>query len=85
MSKEEKLIQRLLTIPSDFKFGELKTLLGRLGFAVTHRGKTSGSRVAFLHTESKVIVRIHKPHPNDELPKAALKEVVAILEENKMI
>lgn len=85
MSKEEKLIRRLLNIPSDFTFGELKTLLGRLGFEQTNKGKTSGSRVAFLHKEKKAIVRIHKPHPNSELPKAALKEVVATLEEYNMI
>lgn len=30
-------------------------------------GKTSGSRVAFINLKTKHIIRIHKPHPGNEL------------------
>ena len=85
MSKEEKLKQRLLTIPSDFTVGELITLLKRLGFRISNKGATSGSRIAFLNDKTKDIIRIHKPHPRNELGKATLKDVVAQLKDKKFI
>ncbi|MDR1023265.1 MAG: hypothetical protein LBL94_08360 [Prevotellaceae bacterium] len=49
MSTKEKLIKRFLTLPKDFTFDELLKLLRALGFAMSNKGKTSGSRVKFTH------------------------------------
>jgi hypothetical protein len=85
MSKEEKLKQKLLTLPKDFTFDELSTLLRRLGFDVSNKGATSGSRVAFINKETKDIIRVHKPHPQKEVNISALKEVRDILIEKNFI
>ncbi len=85
MSKEEKLKQRLLSIPSDFTVNELTTLLKRLGFRISNKGATSGSRIAFVNDETKDIIRIHKPHPRKEIGKTALKDVVNQLKDKKFI
>ena len=67
MSKDEKLLQRLLSRPKDFSYNELRRLLESLGYVETTSGKTSGSRVAFIEAETKHIIRLHKPHPGNEL------------------
>ncbi len=85
MSKREKLLKRLLSIPSDFTFEELKSLLDGMGFKMSNKGKTSGSRVAFLHHEKQLIVRVHKPHPTKIMGKTALKNVVEFLKEKNLI
>ena len=45
MSKKEKLINRFLSMPSDFHYNEVVKLLGYYGFEEVRKGKTSGSRV----------------------------------------
>lgn len=44
-------------------------MLKRFGYTEIKTGKTSGSRVAFYHNEKKHIIRIHKPHSQDNLKK----------------
>lgn len=67
MSKAEKLIKRFLSKPTDFTYGELETLLRSFGYKEVKMGKTSGARVAFIHDETKHMIRLHKPHPRPEL------------------
>ena len=47
MSRLEKALQRLKSIPKDYTYSEAKYLLGQLGFIEDNKGKTSGSRVMF--------------------------------------
>ncbi len=49
MSKKEKLLTRLLQRPKDFSYGELKSLLNGMNYEEFNKGKTSGSRVAFVN------------------------------------
>ncbi len=51
MSSKDKLISRFLTLPSDFTFEELERLLTIFGYAISNKGKTSGSRVVFKDKE----------------------------------
>ena len=67
MSKIEKLIKRFFSKPKDFTFQELKALLNAFDYIDDNQGKTSGSRIAFINYKTKHIIRIHKPHPGDEL------------------
>jgi hypothetical protein len=65
MSKHDKLLKRFLNRPKDFTYNELKTLLNGLGYIEFNKGATSGSRVSFLHSISKHIICLHKPHPSN--------------------
>jgi len=47
MTKKDKLLERFLSMPKDFSYQELKTLLNSLGYEESNLGKTSGSRVLF--------------------------------------
>lgn len=76
MSKKDKLVKRLLERPSDFSYDEAKTLLGRLGYKEDKRGRTSGARVAFVNDETKHILRMHKPHPENILKKYQLEQMI---------
>ena len=85
MTKKDKLLERFLTFPNDFTFDELKTLLESMGFEVENKGKTSGSRVAFVHINFKKHILIHKPHPSKIINKIYLKQIKVELTLNQII
>lgn len=85
MSKKEKLVDRLLSIPSDFTWDELVKVLASYGYEEFNKGKTSGSRRKFIDENKNIISGIHKPHPGNIVKKYALREVVAQLKEKGKI
>jgi hypothetical protein len=84
LSKKAKLIAKLLSRHKDFTFEELATLLNFLGFRQSNAGKTSGSRVAFSN-DANDYIRLHKPHPGNELKSYQVDEIITILEERGYI
>lgn len=48
ISKVEKEIKKLKSMPKDFTYNEAKKILNNLGFHEDNKGKTSGSRVCFI-------------------------------------
>ncbi|MGE5614830.1 MAG: type II toxin-antitoxin system HicA family toxin [Bacillota bacterium] len=85
MSQKEKLIKRLLSRPNDFAYREVKSLLSDFGYFEDNRGRTSGSRVAFVHTETKHIIRFHKPHPGNTLKMYQVDELIETLKAQGVI
>ena len=77
MSKKEKLIERLKSNPKDFTFSEMQTALESLGFIISYKGKTSGSRVLFM--KDNIPISLHKPHLRKELLEYQIKQVLEIL------
>jgi len=80
MSKTEKLVQRLLSVPKDFTWEELIKVLALYGYAELKKGKTGGSRRKFAD-EQKNIISLHKPHPSNIIKEYAIKDVIAHLKE----
>jgi hypothetical protein len=85
MTKKDKLLERFLALPNDFTFDELKSLLESMGFEVENKGKTSGSRVAFIHINFRRHILIHKPHPSKIINKIYLKQIKMELTLKKII
>lgn len=85
MSKFEKLIDRLQRKPKDFTYEELKNVLTGLGYSESNKGKTSGSRVAFINVETNHILRIHKPHPQNIIKAYALEYIINELKTQKKL
>ena len=85
MSKFEKLTGRLQQKPKNFTYEELKTVLTGLGYSESNKGKTSGSRVAFINAETKHILRIHKPHPQNIIKAYALEYIINELKTKKKL
>ncbi len=76
MSKFEKAKKRILCIPADYSYAELKYLLGKLGYCEYNKGKTSGSRIKFYRELDKKIIMLHKPHPGDIMDRGAVEDIV---------
>jgi hypothetical protein len=83
MGKKEKLILKLKSVPKDFTYLEMQTILNSLGFRKSKSGKTGGSRVTFIKDNVPII--LHKPHPRKELPEYQIKQVLEILERDGLI
>ena len=83
MGRQEKLIERLKSNPKDLTFDEMQNVLESLGFVMSNKGKTSGSRVKFLKDNIPII--LHKPHPRKELLEYQIKQVLEILEKEDLI
>lgn len=81
----EKAIERLLSVPSDYTYNELSSLLKRLGYEEKSKGKTSGSRVLFYNPSNESIIMLHKPHPGSIMPKGTIKNVIKNLKEKEEI
>ena len=86
MSTKEKLITRFKTLPKDFSYNELVRLLLSLGYEVSNKGKTSGSRVLFINKEKKLVIDIHKPHTSGApIKEVALKDIYNKLISNDLM
>lgn len=85
MSKYDKVLLKLLNKGSTITYHEIKYLLGKLGYKETQKGKSSGSRVAFINYEDKHIIRLHKPHPGNELKDYVKREIISELKDKKLI
>jgi hypothetical protein len=71
MSKNNKLIIRLLSLPKDFTYNELKTLLLSFGYEEI---QGAGSRVCFSRENHKI--KLHKPHPDNRLRRYQLVLII---------
>lgn len=85
MSKHEKLILKLLDRTSIVTYSEIVSLLSKLGYIESQKGKTSGSRVAFINLETKHIIRLHKPHPGNELKDYVKKYIIKELQDKEIL
>ena len=84
MGQREKLIAKLRSHPKDFTFEEAERLLGYMDYQRFDKGKTSGSRVAFVSGGHAPIL-LHRPHPRKELPEYQVKQLVHVLEQEGLI
>ncbi len=79
MGQSEKLKQRILTVPTDLTYDEVKRFLYNLGYKEFNKGKTSGSRVLFYRESDKATIMLHKPHPTRILRTYAIEQMIETL------
>jgi hypothetical protein len=84
MSKHDKLLLRLLSMPKDFNWRELVKVMEGFGYRLAQGGKTGGSRVRFLHTEYPPVT-LHKPHPRPILKRYQLNDVIKLLKREGLL
>lgn len=85
MSQHEKLLAKLLSLSKTFSFDEAEALLNYYSYYRDNKGKTSGSRVAFIHRFNKSKIMLHKPHPRKELLEYQMKQLIAQLQKEGII
>lgn len=84
MAKIEKLIERLLSRPTDFTWEELIKILAHFGYKELKKGKTGGSRRKFADDTNSLII-LHEPHPKNILKRYQIDLVIAELKEKGKI
>ncbi len=84
MSKQEKLIARLLTKPKDFTWDELTKVLNHFEYKQISAGKTGGSRTRFIHAKYPPII-LHKPHPGSILKRYQLEDIINLLKQEGLV
>ena len=84
MSNLEKLIQRFLSQPVDFSWGELKSLLEGFGYSLGSGARTGGSRVTFLHPHHPPVI-LHKPHPTTVLKCFQVDQTAGFLKKEGLL
>lgn len=85
MSRKDKIIKRLLSKPKDFSYDELMALLKIFGYMEIKKGKTSGSRRAYISEKTGHIIRFHKPHPGNELRIYQVELLIEILKKEDLL
>lgn len=85
MPKADKELRRLLSVPSDYTYNELKTVLARFDYHEFTGGSTGGSRRRFVRDADKDVIFLHKPHPGNIVGKATLRDVIQHLRERECI
>lgn len=78
MSKLDKLLQQLNSSTKTFPWSDLVALLGQLGYV---RKEMAGSRVRFYQPETKHMILLHKPHPENYIKGGALKDIRSALQQ----
>ncbi len=76
MSKQEKALQRLTSVPKDFTWAELVTLMTKLSFQLE---KAGGSGRKFVHTETGATLFLHQPHPGRILKLYQVRDAIYLL------
>jgi len=79
MSIIEKSMERLKSIPRDYKWEELFPIMRRFDYAYQ---KAEGSRRKFKHScDEKFDIDLHEPHRNRPMKKYALEIIVEKLKQ----
>lgn len=82
MSKQEKLLAKLLNRQAGFTWQELMALLASLGYQKVEGG---GSRVKFDNGDPKAMINLHRPHPGNEVKAYARRQVIEHLKAGGLI
>ncbi|MGV8921086.1 MAG: type II toxin-antitoxin system HicA family toxin [Pseudomonas sp.] len=82
MSKQEKLLAKLLNKQAGFTWIELVTLLRGLGYGQL---EGDGSRVKFDNGKPLAMINLHKPHPGNELKAYVKRQVIEHLKAGGVI
>ncbi|MFP3496584.1 type II toxin-antitoxin system HicA family toxin [Pseudomonas sp. SIMBA_059] len=82
MSKNEKLLAKLLDEQTTFTWAELVTLLRRLGYTQI---EGAGSRVKFDIGDPSAMITLHKPHPGNELKHYIRRQIIEQLRSGELI
>ena len=76
MSKTEKQLERLLSLPKDFTWEELVSLLRHFNFEMQN---ADGSKRKFVHKSKRTSFSIHKPHPKNIMKRYAIELAIEAL------
>ncbi|WP_286916267.1 MULTISPECIES: type II toxin-antitoxin system HicA family toxin [Pseudomonas] len=82
MSRQGKLIAKLISQDGDFTWNELVKVLQGFGYEPI---QGSGSRVKFYNGDPKALISLHCPHPGNEIKPYIRRQIIAQLKNGGLI
>ena len=83
MARADRLIDDFRRCRGPFPYKDLVKLLAGLGYAET--STAGGSRRRFVHGESGHIIRLHEPHPGNEIKEYMVRQIRTALTEQGLL
>jgi predicted RNA binding protein YcfA (HicA-like mRNA interferase family) len=83
MSRGDRLVEEFKACRGPFPYRDLVRLLSQLGFAEKEAG--GGSKRKFVHSVTKQIIRLHEPHPGNEIKQYMVRQIRDQLVEQELI
>lgn len=82
MSKQQKIVARLLSRPRDFEWRELKLVMVAFGYELK---TTGGSGRKFIHRKTRAALFMHEPHPSRVLKAYQVNAAIDFLKQERHI
>ena len=82
MTRQDRRLDRLRSIPADLKWAELVAVLSALGYT---QQNGSGSRRKFWRADNLAPITLHEPHGSAPVCKQALRDIVDLLDKTGLI
>ena len=82
MTKQEKLLSKFISQPTDFTYNELIRLLRSFGYEEL---QGSGSRFVFRNEQIKHNIQLHKPHPGNVLKRYQIDLIIQELNSKNLL
>ncbi|MFC3164998.1 type II toxin-antitoxin system HicA family toxin [Ciceribacter thiooxidans] len=73
MSRGDRLVEDFRACRGPFPYRDLVRMLASLGFVEKDAG--GGSRRKFVHSSTKQIIRLHEPHPGNEMKPYMVRQI----------
>lgn len=83
MVANEKLIAEFRTCRAPFPYRDLVRMLVSLGYDEASTG--GGSRRRFVHRKTGHVIRLHEPHPGNEVKPYMVRQIRDVLIELRLI
>jgi predicted RNA binding protein YcfA (HicA-like mRNA interferase family) len=83
MARADRLIDEFRRCRGPFPYKDLVKLLNGLGYRET--STAGGSRRRFVHAESGHIIRLHEPHPGNQIKEYMVRQIRAALTERGLL
>lgn len=83
MARADRLIEEFRKRRGPFPYKDLVRLLNGLGYDET--STAGGSQRRFVHAESGHIIRLHEPHPGNEVKEYMVRQIRAVLTERGLL
>ena len=83
MARSDRLIEEFKQCRGPFPYQGLVRLLSGLGYVET--STAGGSRRRFVHEATGHVIRLHEPHPGNEIKEYMVRQIRALLVERGLI
>lgn len=85
MGRLNDVVEKLKKRTGNFTYAEAEWLVKRFGYHIDNGGKTTGSSMMFVNDETGDMIRLHRPHPGNNLKQYQQDQIISHLKEKGLI